>query len=167
MTLPPCPHTHVSPWTASSSFCPGAQGCPPTQVLPPFWLRASVEGIPCTSRVVEPHNEGGRQDAPPGSSGPGSASQGHPPPCPMDPAKPPPLALRRVPWSQECPSPTGGVASCSAAQDLPFADYLLRVLRTMGRGWRGSRRKQPGWFCNHLKVSPFLMVNLKSVESFR
>lgn len=39
-TLPPCPHTHVSLWMASSSFCPGAQGRP---LVPPwFWPRSRV-----------------------------------------------------------------------------------------------------------------------------
>ena len=62
---------------------------PPTQVLPPFWPRALVEGVPCTSRVVEPHNEGGRQDSPPGPSGPGSAS------CPLkDTPRPAPWILQ-------------------------------------------------------------------------
>ena len=112
---------------------------------------------------AEPHDEGGRQDAPPGPSGPGSAShplEDTPRPPPMDPAEPPPPALRRVPRSQERPSPTGGQPRAHPHEAHPFADCLPHALRTMGGRWRGSRREQPGWFCSHLKVAPFLTVNL-------
>ena len=71
----PRPCLHVLTRTSPLGWHPAPLSWSPRPSPGPTPVLASVEGIPCTSRVAEPHDEGGRQDAPPGPSGPGSASR--------------------------------------------------------------------------------------------